>query len=488
MVPMLRALLLTPLLLAVAPAGGDDGAVRELRLAFRGAANAIERCPRRLASIPPVAALGTVEAARALLDAYAQVEEEVLAREVERRGYLDAHRRDVKRFEKREDLDPLLDVRESLRVALLALEDPDAVHATVERALDDDRFPYSMRAALAGRAGVAGSVDRLGRRFKKAKRAPELALLLVAARELGPAARGAGLSVIAALSHAEPVVRELAADALAELALPASLVPLIDALERSGGETGDRAQDRAVRALQVLTGQAIGASGDAWRRWLEKEGGPFLAGEAELGGSEPSEPASPASARYHGIPLDGRRIVFLIDNSLSMKAPVDKEDPSAGTRLKHAKTQLIAALGDLLPHQSFSIVAFAGHLEPFRLELVPASAENVMAAQRWVEYLEMNLGTRTYDVLDYAFQLGGRGAEDAFHSSTIDTLFLLTDGLPIVGGKRDKGERIRALVRNRNLFGRVVLHTIGLGKKTPKQLLRRLAKDNGGTSAFEPAE
>ncbi|MFT4541344.1 MAG: hypothetical protein ACI841_000638 [Planctomycetota bacterium] len=94
----------------------------------------------------------------------------------------------------------------------------------------------------------------------------------------------------------------------------------------------------------------------------------------------------------------------------------------------------------------------------------------------------MSLGTRLYDALDIAFRCAGRQSEDRYYDTNVDTIVVLTDGAPIVNGKRDSPPRIRSAVKRWNLNERVVLHIIGLGDQIPK-FMQLLAEDNGGQFA-----
>ena len=90
--------------------------------------------------------------------------------------------------------------------------------------------------------------------------------------------------------------------------------------------------------------------------------------------------------------------------------------------------------------------------------------------------------------LDFGFALGGRPVGDHYYDARVETIFLLTDGRPIVAGKGDDREHILASVRRWNLNRRVVLNVVGLGDDVPRKFLRQLAEENGGVFAHEGAE
>ena len=70
-----------------------------------------------------------------------------------------------------------------------------------------------------------------------------------------------------AIQHADPAVAVAACGTLAKLGGPGSIEGLIDALQDS---REDVRVEAAVRALHVLTGEALPASETAWRSWLER--------------------------------------------------------------------------------------------------------------------------------------------------------------------------------------------------------------------------
>ncbi|MAF65246.1 MAG: hypothetical protein CMJ84_06265 [Planctomycetes bacterium] len=173
-----------------------------------------------------------------------------------------------------------------------------------------------------------------------------------------------------------------------------------------------------------------------------------------------------------------------------MKAPLfggeDAPEEGSPTRLVRAKEELSAALGRLSPSREFGVIAFGGTLDPFTPRPVPATEENVALAREWLSGLTMNLGTSTYDVLDLVFSEAGGGPLDRYHDSAVDTLFVLTDGIPYRGNGGDSVQRILAAVRRWNLLGRVVVHVVCLGEMAPKRLAEGLAEQSGGRYARAP--
>ncbi len=107
--------------------------------------------------------------------------------------------------------------------------------------------------------------------------------------------------------------------------------------------------------------------------------------------------------------------------------------PEAGLHHRHfeqhdgpapaaAKRELLQAVDGLTEDTQFSIVAFNSMVHPWQRQLVPANASMKQAAARWINMLEANSMTASYDALEAGLRF------DA------EALYFLTDGEPH-GGK-----------------------------------------------------
>jgi hypothetical protein len=179
------------------------------------------------------------------------------------------------------------------------------------------------------------------------------------------------------------------------------------------------------------------------------------------------------ATQYYGLPLYARRMVFVIDVSMSMRAPAAGL-PGQGTgisRIAAAKRELIAAVHALENHVSFGIVAFHRDSTLFKRQLVEANSENKTAAIRFVEAADMALGTSTYDALQAAFQY------DA------EAIYLLTDGAPASGQIVNPLAIVNAITAQ-NRSRRESIYTIGVGVGPSgsdfEVFLKRLAELNYG--------
>ena len=179
------------------------------------------------------------------------------------------------------------------------------------------------------------------------------------------------------------------------------------------------------------------------------------------------------ATQYYGLPLYARRMVFVIDVSMSMRAPAAGM-PGQGigiSRIEAAKRELIAAINALENNVSFSIVAFHRDATLFKKDLVEATDSNKADAIRFVEGARLELGTSTYDALLAAFKY------DA------EAIYLLTDGAPASGTIVNPLAIVNAITAQ-NRSRRESIYTIGVGVGPPGSVfevfLKALAEQNYG--------
>jgi hypothetical protein len=157
------------------------------------------------------------------------------------------------------------------------------------------------------------------------------------------------------------------------------------------------------------------------------------------------------ATRYYGLPLYARRMVFVIDVSMSMRAPASM--PGLGTgisRIMAAKRELVSAINALDSNVSFGIVSFHRDSTMFRKQLLEATSENKADAIRFVQSAQMEIGTSTYDALLAAFKY------DA------EAIYLLTDGAPASGTIVNPVAIVNAITAQ-NRSRRESIYTIGIG-------------------------
>ena len=195
--------------------------------------------------------------------------------------------------------------------------------------------------------------------------------------------------------------------------------------------------------------------------------------EHEVEGSAFRRDAGPAEAShqtlsYMGVPIEGERIVFVLDASGSMNAPLAER--TRETRGSRAVSELAELLPRLPRSASFDILFFESKIEGFSGgRLVPCEEKRIAAADAWLGERAFDGGTNLYG-----------GLEEAFARKGVEEVILLTDGMPSVGEVQDP-HRILAWVQRWNRWRKVRVSTIGLS--APRQadrFLSKLAEQNGG--------
>ena len=272
------------------------------------------------------------------------------------------------------------------------------------------------------------------------------------------------------LADEHPIVRDISRELVA-LARPRAAVPiLIGRLEHAVGDE----RQQITELLVTLARMPLGDSHEAWSAWWADAGEGF-----EMPPPPPEEGAG-AMARegpsYHGETVSSRRVVFIVDRSLSM---------AWGDRIGRAKRELVDTLKELPEDARFDIVFFGGRVKAWRPELQEATPSSIKRAVHWVMEMEIIRATATYEALMVAMAI-----------PEVDTIYLLSDGDPNVGRFTDP-EDICDRVRAQNTFKRIRIFTIGFffGEVPPeyrsqsratdktRAFMRRLAAENRGRFA-----
>ena len=169
---------------------------------------------------------------------------------------------------------------------------------------------------------------------------------------------------------------------------------------------------------------------------------------------------APPAVRGESSPRD---VTFVLDVSGSMSGAKMTQARAAGRQL----------LATLRPEDRFRVVDFATDVRTFRDDFVPATRENLRAAERYLDDLDPGGSTNIAGAL-----------EEALRGETVPgrlpVVLFLTDGEPTVG-QRDP-EAIAAAVARRR--GARRLFTFGVGADLNAALLERLALEGRGTAHF----
>jgi hypothetical protein len=212
-----------------------------------------------------------------------------------------------------------------------------------------------------------------------------------------------------------------------------------------------------VTHLVAATGQNFGDDAAKWKAWWA----------ANRDGAEPTEKPKIVPiggygkfGDYYGIPICAKRVVFVLDTSLSMRGP----------KIDAAKTELIRAIKELPKEVYFDVIAFDNTVRVWRPELVLASEQLKQMAVNVVIEQPLKFKTCSYDALEAAF-----GLEP-------EAIYFLSDGAPF-GGKIDDPKEIIAAISKWNRVRRISLHSIGVAtneSKVLEQFMKGLAEGNWG--------
>ena len=174
-----------------------------------------------------------------------------------------------------------------------------------------------------------------------------------------------------------------------------------------------------------------------------------------------SEVALEPMATFFGEKIQGRRIVFLVDNSGGMN----------GGGLETLIDELLKTVNLLTPRQGFYVIFYSDIAYPMfyprpARDFIRPTAQNKRQLAAWLDTVELCTGN--------AVDQGLAAAK----ATRPDTLFLLTDGR--VNTTRD-GRKLAAFLDNRGR--QFVIHTFGMGTSSTSQAsqqLQEIAVANSG--------
>ena len=261
-----------------------------------------------------------------------------------------------------------------------------------------------------------------------------------------------------------------------------ALVPVL--VERLRREQGRMVGD-VVRALETLTGEAVGRDPDLWAAWWSTKG-PDLAlgarpapdrfGRFRRAARPPSaaDADDRRTAAFYRLPVQSTQLAFLFDYSGSMRDPA--RAGAKGSKADAARAEfasVAAALGkgtvyDLFIHRYPGEYPPAPKLTRALGALSPAGAASARKATEWLgKEVPRGFGA-FYDGLV------------AVAAEEVDTIVLLSDGVPSMG-TYDRGFRLLDEFVRANRFRRVAVDTVLVGTKgADREFMSDLADATGG--------
>ncbi len=235
------------------------------------------------------------------------------------------------------------------------------------------------------------------------------------------------------------------------------------------------------RVLRAMTGAVFPATEpERWRAMWEAEGSKLTIHPRSRG---EDVPGATFAGGFFGIPVLGRRIVFVLDTSGSMQAPAPQAAEtyagSAGVprRLDVATQECWNAVKDLPADTYFNVIVFATAVRTWKDDLVPATPTNKSAIKRFLARLAPDGSTNIWGGISAAMQM--RTAQSTSrHREPVDEIFLLSDGYPSSGDIVD-GQVIIARITELNRHLRIRINTVFIGS-TESSMDRMVPAGNGG--------
>lgn len=260
---------------------------------------------------------------------------------------------------------------------------------------------------------------------------------------------------------------------------------------------------RTHETLVALTGAVFAAGAPAqWRQFWEQEQQKLL---AEVEKPKAASKSDGKTVAFCGIPAQGSRILFVVDLSGSMEFAMkalpgeDAADTQGGgTRLAFAKRQMHKVIAEIPAASKINFITFNGRPKArvWSKDLVEANEKNKKKALEFVDswtavYPPPNQrdgGTNMWSGLEEALTVTTQVYGEA-QDTTIDEIFVVSDGAPSVGEILDPLEILR-LVTETNRFTRIRINTIFITSSddrdprqltlSPSELMQRMAQENGG--------
>lgn len=298
----------------------------------------------------------------------------------------------------------------------------------------------------------------------------------------------------------DPSVRAAALRACGKVREKSVISALISML---GREKEEALKVNALKVLVRFTEQNMGLVEEDWRKWWELAEARF---EFPKEGAEKGfTDVKVRDLSYFGIEISSKRMGFLVDISSSMTQSVavrpssergaetgaetggrtsagkgaggegGKEGEAEGKettarKIDILKRELVRVLRKLPPDAAINILTFHRTFGAWQKQLQPLAGQGRARAIGYVEGLQTGQGTNVFDTL-----------ESALKDRRIDTIYLLTDGVPTAGRITDP-KAIVEEIRVQNRVRGVTIHCIAFGEES--KLLEELAADNGGEYRF----
>ena len=371
----------------------------------------------------------------------------------------------------------------------------DEINSALDRPGTDIRLRARALDALAGSAGGMEFAIR-----SAASKDPELRAIAMGSLSLRSGDPRAMKALLAGLNDKDSAVCNVALQSLRSLRIKPMMGALIAVL---ANHTDESFKVKALELLVNVSGQNFGLAAADWQKWWSASEAAFEFPKQE---EEGFTSVKKYDLDYFGIEVSSKRLGLVVDISSSMRQLVavktesleeDEEEEAAGgegrTRVAPAKKKKkkpggivvkdgkamkidilkkeMTRLLKKLPADTFlNMISFDATFRPWQKALQPLKGKGRAKALSYVARITTGSGTNVFDTLEFALK-----------DKRVDTIYLLTDGLPTRGRLTAPAailKEIKLLNRTRG----VTIHTIAFGAES--NLLRQLAEQNGGQYRF----
>ncbi len=233
----------------------------------------------------------------------------------------------------------------------------------------------------------------------------------------------------------------------------------------------------AARALRLLTGQDHGFSRSRWEAWFA-DAGPTLQlptvqeclALEEARRVRRSGEGGGTSASFYGLQITSTRLCFVLDTSGSMASRASGRGTHGPdhhtTRMEVAKLELKNALNQLLDGVRFNYITFDSVARAYKNDLTRLDSKSRKKALDQVEQIFPAGETALFD-----------GLRLALKDEQIDTIYLLTDGVP-TKGELVSEQAILNRVAELTIDRKIQIHGVAIGQRS--SLLKALSDAHGG--------
>ena len=279
--------------------------------------------------------------------------------------------------------------------------------------------------------------------------------------------------------------------AVKEMDLRELAIDVIEAIKAKDG----RLQFALNDVLRQMTGYNYDGDYEGWKAWHERFGEGFVAGDYQR--PKASGQDAVASSTFYGVPIVSKALCFVLDRSGSMSEPAkwrrkgatgdtgagDLGAPSGNRKIDIARFELKYALAKLPDGTIFNVIFYNQEFSVLFEKPQKLTAGSRRQAFDFIDALEPEGATNIYDSVEKGFTFGPASRAGARALGEIDTIMLLSDGMPNHGKYTTPNDILQGVEDiNRNVKIQIDTVYVGStgGRDPGAQLLEDLAMRNHG--------